>query len=739
MITNLTLKNFKQHEHVNIDFSNGVNTITGENFAGKSSLLHGLLYAWWGALAVPGGQKLVQKRGTSGHSAEVTWVEGGDTYHIKRTSSLCNLWKNGKEEEHLVATSSSAVGVKLTELFGMDRSEFCDIKYAEQKRAEQMLTLGAARVHSLIEKIVDAERVNNVIEKTKSEVSRLGIQLETIPSYNIPELLEAKQSFDTSLEGSKVTLQEVTVQHDTAQAQLVEASEQLQELKTKSALVVQSVRQYEQLSRELDSAAEQLGIARAKLDSRPQLSTKESVDSAIAVLKEKIEKSEAALLLWNRYEQDSGSAKATLDHCANGLKVYTEAVEKLPVIPEGVPSEDEVYQRINKVKIQVEQERDKAAVARSHLAHLRSGEKDAVCHTCNRALEGADVDNIKVQVADQEKVLSALLTSMEVLHKELEELDSLANQYSDTASAKAALQTVEAEYVAAKEQYEQIEAPTVSQPSQILVAQDKSTLEKLQQEERDIALEGITKEHLAAEISRTTELQTALSVRITKLVEESGLTPAQLQNGAADTYKEETSAVQSKVYNLDELVRKHAQVISRCREEAATLTEKLNSITEKILLAKETEDSKKAMVVRRDACKRLNKFLRDNKDTFLAEIWSKVMRYATSVAQTCTGGKISEVNRTSDGKFEYWEDGEVFPVEAASGAQRSIMGLGVQLALSEMLPSAFDALLLDEPTADMSETVSMSLAALLSKSGSQVLMVSHREMDGTVSDNSIHL
>ena len=81
----------------------------------------------------------------------------------------------------------------------------------------------------------------------------------------------------------------------------------------------------------------------------------------------------------------------------------------------------------------------------------------------------------------------------------------------------------------------------------------------------------------------------------------------------------------------------------------------------------------------------------------------------------------------------------MFPVEAASGAQRSIMGLGVQLALSEMLPSSLEALMLDEPTADMSETVSLALATLLSKSDNQILMISHRELDGAVSDNAIHL
>lgn len=739
MLISLKLKNFKQHSLAEIDFASGINTITGENFAGKSSLLHALLYAWWGALAVPGGQKIVQKRGTTGHSVEVVWTMGDDTYHIQRTSSLCNLWKNGTDDEHLEATSSSAVGIKLVEIFGMDRAEFCDIKYSEQKRSEQMLTIGSGRVHSLIEKIVDAERVNNVIDLTKKEVQRVDILLTSVPSFDMPELLAFKERYDKDMVTNKEKAAESEIAYSKSDVELREAAEQLQALNTKSAVSYQAISQYHQLSSSLKNTEASLGETRAKFEARPKFTDGAQLDKGIAALKQRISGGELEIAAWNTYDSDSFIANETLNAHTETLRAAKEALVNAVKVPKGAASQGGIASLQAKFTTQHEETRDALTIANNLLSQLIESEHSAFCHACKRPFEGKDATKIRAQIADQKTKVSKLDTLVAEVADELKAVNELESVYENITSLEFAVQQAESNADEASATLKAIKKPNGTKPSVVLAAQLQDQLEAQVQEKNDAAIEEVTLDNLRENISRLIKEQTDYALQMTKLVETSGITNSQLEPGAPAPFKEEISLIQNKVRNLEEINRANATANSSAKEAIAGLREKIANISEKILNAKKVEDEKKALIVRRDLCKRLNKFLRDNKDTFLAEVWQRVMGYATAVAQSCTGGKISEVNRTTDGKFEYWEDGEVFPVEAASGAQRSIMGLGVQLALSEMLPSQFGALLLDEPTADMSETVSMSLATLLSKSGSQVLMVSHRELDGTVSDNAIHM
>ena len=123
----------------------------------------------------------------------------------------------------------------------------------------------------------------------------------------------------------------------------------------------------------------------------------------------------------------------------------------------------------------------------------------------------------------------------------------------------------------------------------------------------------------------------------------------------------------------------------------------------------------------------------------MQELWGQIMGFASDFASICTDGKIERVDRTAEGSFQFTEAGESTPIEAASGAQKSIMSLGVQLAMDTLLPDTFGALLLDEPTSQMDANHSMSLTQVLAQTGKQIIMVSHREMDATVAQAHIHL
>jgi DNA repair exonuclease SbcCD ATPase subunit len=135
----------------------------------------------------------------------------------------------------------------------------------------------------------------------------------------------------------------------------------------------------------------------------------------------------------------------------------------------------------------------------------------------------------------------------------------------------------------------------------------------------------------------------------------------------------------------------------------------------------------------------LAKTLQKNRDTFVADIWDKLFNYTSEFLTLCTSGDVTSVSLDSKGVFQYEEGGVTKSIHAASGSQKSLMGMGLKLSLSTLLPSQFSCLLLDEMSADMDDEISAATVMALKSHYPQCISVSHRTFDGSVSDNVIQL
>ena len=51
MLNKVTIKNFRQHEELVVDFTDGVTVVRGENEAGKSTIFEAISYAMFGIKA----------------------------------------------------------------------------------------------------------------------------------------------------------------------------------------------------------------------------------------------------------------------------------------------------------------------------------------------------------------------------------------------------------------------------------------------------------------------------------------------------------------------------------------------------------------------------------------------------------------------------------------------------------------------------------------------------------------
>jgi DNA repair exonuclease SbcCD ATPase subunit len=124
----------------------------------------------------------------------------------------------------------------------------------------------------------------------------------------------------------------------------------------------------------------------------------------------------------------------------------------------------------------------------------------------------------------------------------------------------------------------------------------------------------------------------------------------------------------------------------------------------------------------------------------MTETWESLLLHATYLLETVTEGQLSNLIRTDSGEFSLTEAGREVPVTELSGAQRSMVGLCLRVALSQVFYSGSLFLLLDEPCADMSEENAARVAGMLQGlTGTQIIMVSHRQSGVMSAGNVIAL
>ena len=114
-LASLHLQGFKSHVNTSVEFTPGLNVITGPNAKGKSNLLRALLFCLGGTSHVPGGSKTLVNNRCVKVCVTATFVGESDV-EICRTKSTATVKVNGE----LVAKGTSPVNKYIeTHILGM--------------------------------------------------------------------------------------------------------------------------------------------------------------------------------------------------------------------------------------------------------------------------------------------------------------------------------------------------------------------------------------------------------------------------------------------------------------------------------------------------------------------------------------------------------------------------------------------------------------------------------------------
>lgn len=716
MLEALYLQHFKGYESYNVMFPSGLTLITGPNYSGKTRLLHAILFAFWGVSAVPGGAKLVPSRGRkpSDTMVQARFYHQGHTYQVDRKISTAKLY----EDNELIATGTTAVNREMESRLNTPQKFFMRLKYAEQSETQALLTLGAGELHKVIEHVSGANLVNRVIERASKTASAAQAGLDALGSLgNLDDLRAQEQALANDLRARYADLEE----HKAVETQLQDEADH-----KGAALYAYEVQNRENrriqqekstLETRLVEAQENMRLAQTEICDHGDLAGKApelraSLDYELG-RRRRVEDwvSEVESLT-----VQLASIKQTEDTHLAELEKQKAALAEL--------GEDRTTELLG-VQLEAQARYDELTRQRHELDLAIS---DAICPTCNRPFEG---QNSEALINRQHEVEMTRRAAGEALNRARDE----------HAMAKVTADRIRA-----------VNGDIVATERLLDLNEQRGVM--LNSEMEDAGLQ-LNQEMAKGELIQPDEID-ALQAEVTQAEQASGVVwSAKGRLKAAKAQAEEyesalaelpesppyvdTTELSKSLDRLREAVKEaNRNVLSRTTAYGARHSE-WTALLAKVNAEAERQGQVRELQKQKETATDLTKYLRSNRDRFLQELWGQVMAYASNVAIACTGGDIERVERTSDGSFQFIEEGEIAAIEGASGAQKSIMSIGVQLALDLLLPDTFGALLLDEPTSQMDAERSLALTQTLAETGRQIIMVSHREMDATVAQGHIHL
>ncbi len=715
MLRSLHLKGFKKHADLGIKLDPGLNYIVGPNYSGKSSILHGILFALGGVAAVPGGSEVAFGWHSKKTRVQLSW--GND--EVIRTKSSGGTELFGPEGS--VASGITAVNKRLTDMFGMPAKDLMKVIYAEQGSTASLVSeMGEGEVNRLIETISGVQDVDTYLKTISSLRAQVKGSLATLaaapdqPSKERLESLVATTTEEYKIKGlelaqEKETLQKVSAEVDTLDAQYTEAvaaEAAVERVRTLRAKIEQLTEQKESVPWEAEISETDVSAAKAAAEDAQNSSVRlgEAL-RAYAVYANSITSAEEEVAR-HQAECLSDADLKTIRAVADQLK--TEEKELATEVA-----------RVNK----------EDAGLRAELNTKRALLSDKACPTCGRAYEGSDeeLDILQAEVDAVANKLEQLGVEKQEYSKEVASLrEQLSAAERNVSSALAARQARESA-VSRLNDLKKVPRETVTQEEyQASLAQ----AEKAKDHYHDIHTLYLAwikcvdfHKHMDKNIADTQDALRGYEEELSRYGRV-GDSEAVLHARQAAVKRHKQAYNQVNALGIE--VSRLEQTIERYQQDLDRELRRLGQV---------------AQLTNRDAgLGRLRTFLMDNRARFLEGIWSKVLTYASQVMSVTTGGILQELSRV-DGSFRYREEGsdKFRPLAAASGSQKSIIGIGLKLALAKALPCGIDFILLDEATADMDAVHSAALMKYLEGCGMQVVSVTHNQEDLAVSANVIQL
>lgn len=716
-IERVSIRNFKKIRHLDQSFGKRLTVIVGPNYSGKTTVRQAVAFALYGVSAVPKGSAAIKTIGASGRTeVSVTLrLKDGRVLTIKRSTSAASI----TEGEKTLVVSPSAVTEHCTELLGCDLKAFQLLHSVDAEEMFAILTLGAAKLTRLIEKVVGAELIDYIVASATAQrtyydgrayIYKLEIEKEPELEQSVSDLEKELEPLaeDVEILAIRVKETERDYKEESAQEELLSAK-RLEYLAYKKKTTEARERKLYIISR-LQSLAEKTGDVEALKAERDKLKTKlGELQTHEAKLWELRKEKSLHDMFSREAEERFSAASEQLSERMSQLSGFTAPTDEQ--YARQLSACSETQSEINELKA------EQARISKE----LETG----VCQACNRPFEGFDME-------DKTTSLTRVTRRIKQLTSVLEEQEKAARQTSETMvkveKLKKEIQELEGEKRLQQGKIDQADleinriiaeieyTPHVSQEE---IKEVKAKLAEATEDYNEARQAQEEKQKLEAELQ---EIEAVLKTEEVEKVSEQEVTTAKSRKHTAFEIFSERKAWLS---NKSSEYRAKYDMWKRDTERLEEIKKKAKESKEALQKAKEAEE--------------LITYLRTIRGTLMDRVWKQILSGASSFVSNCTDGDIEEVSRgTGQEGFFYKEGEDWYPVLSASGYQRAALGLGVRIAILNAMPESARFMLIDEPTAGAREENSLKMMQALKLTGMQNIVVSHKELDATVADKVIN-
>lgn len=707
VLQGVSLRCFKRHGELDVSFSPSVTAIRGPNYAGKSSVLQALFFAMFGVTAVPGGKAAILKDGAKEVTVKFFFTVDGEDAQVIRTLGAASVYVKGE----LVASGNTVVSKWFEDLFGMEQKTVMMLAYSSQGETSAMVTLGATALNRIIETVADTDYIDVLMEKAGKVATKADAELSVLGAYvDTSPLSEAIEGHEQELERMNSSLLELTVRRDMCK-------EEVDRSKNTLNAAVDSNTKAQKYKSDLATLENLLEFKQASLanheDKYAELLAAKDYDAEIASLEKQIASLRTKIAEYNAYKAAKDSTEQALSKVSEWLEGPGAKMEK---------DWNEFHPLWVEAQAAAEQEEAIHTSLKNELAinshALTKAEKDltnSICATCKRPLDESHVEHIRSEYA-------ALKEKIDEQTKAVARQNLTMVAHKDRANVlKAKLPNETWKQWKVKATQEQEEHVLRLAGMKVLEAPDEEKLGQLQQK-----FGGLVNDRKNAAQAVSTQQS------LKKGIEDAKLAIGELLTNPLEVVD---------ILPLRGLVDSLTQAFNGCVEElnkmtfdTKTLDIGLKSLKDELATETDRNNRRKIAETRSVRFKALQTWLRNNKAAFMENIWNGLLGVCSDFVAQVTSNRVTQIERDPDGTFYFTENGSRLPMVCASGGQKSIVGVGIRIALATLLPQACRFVALDEPSAELNDEHAAALAGALRGQDRQVILVTHREGDEFASD-----